>query len=58
TIASKGKEVNVVEKSRNRGRPRKTDASSLAPKAGPTRRFGAKAVESQAYLVYHSKRSQ
>ncbi|MCE0481817.1 hypothetical protein HAX54_039890, partial [Datura stramonium] len=41
-MASKGKEADVAEESQKRGRPRKTDASSSTPKAGPARRFGAR----------------
>ncbi|MCE3050815.1 hypothetical protein HAX54_048241, partial [Datura stramonium] len=35
-MAPKGKEVVIGEKSRKRGRLRKIEASSSAPKAGPT----------------------
>ncbi|MCE3051347.1 hypothetical protein HAX54_049545, partial [Datura stramonium] len=55
-IASKGKEVNLAEKSQKKGRPRKMDASSLAPKAGPTRRFGAKAVETHGLTWFNTQK--
>ncbi|MCD7464874.1 hypothetical protein HAX54_000134, partial [Datura stramonium] len=56
TMASKGKEVNVAEKSQKRGRPRKTDASSSAPKAGPARRFGAKSVEPHGLAWFNTQK--
>ncbi|MCD9644162.1 hypothetical protein HAX54_032179 [Datura stramonium] len=52
----KGKEVIVAEKSRMRGRPRKMEASSLAPKAGPTRRFGVKAVEPHGLTWFNTQK--
>ncbi|MCD7447750.1 hypothetical protein HAX54_033540, partial [Datura stramonium] len=44
-MSSNGKEVVVVDPSINRARKRKMGVGSLASKAGPVRRFGAKAVE-------------
>ncbi|MCE3051896.1 hypothetical protein HAX54_051144, partial [Datura stramonium] len=44
------------EKSQKRGRPRKTEASSLAPKAGPARRFRAKAVEPHRLTWFNTQK--
>ncbi|MCD9638553.1 hypothetical protein HAX54_022576, partial [Datura stramonium] len=55
-MKSKRKEVNVAEKSRKRGRPRKRDASSSSPKAGPARRFGTKAAEPHGITWFNTKR--
>ncbi|MCD9638405.1 hypothetical protein HAX54_022364, partial [Datura stramonium] len=55
-MAQKGKEVIVAEKSRKRGRPRKMKASSLAPKAGPIRRYGAKAVEPHGLTWFNTQK--
>ncbi|MCD9560921.1 hypothetical protein HAX54_019746 [Datura stramonium] len=55
-MASKGKEVNVAEKSQKRGRPRKTDGSSSAPKAGPARRLGAKEVDPHGLTLFTTQR--
>ncbi|MCE0481027.1 hypothetical protein HAX54_038397, partial [Datura stramonium] len=55
-MASKGKEVNVAEKSRKRVRPRKTDASSSNPKAGPARRFGEKEVEPHGLTWFNTQK--
>ncbi|MCD7468197.1 hypothetical protein HAX54_006172, partial [Datura stramonium] len=58
-MASKGKDVVVVEPSLKRNRKGKKGASSSASKAGPLRRFWSKSGRaSWAYLVQHSKRSQ
>ncbi|MCE0482424.1 hypothetical protein HAX54_041205, partial [Datura stramonium] len=55
-MAPKGKEVIVVEKSRKRGRPRKSKASSSAPKASPARRFEAKALELHGLTWFNTQR--
>ncbi|MCD9642564.1 hypothetical protein HAX54_029437, partial [Datura stramonium] len=56
TMTSKVKEVNVAEKIRKRGRPKKTDASSSAPKAGPARRFEAKVVEPHGLTWFNTQK--
>ncbi|MCE2055653.1 hypothetical protein HAX54_043098, partial [Datura stramonium] len=54
----KGKEVNVAEKSRKRGRPRKTNSSSSAPKIGPARKFGAKGVEPHGLTCFNTQKEE
>ncbi|MCD7458344.1 hypothetical protein HAX54_037959, partial [Datura stramonium] len=56
TMTPKVKEVILAERSRKRGRPRKIEDSSLAPKAGPERRFGAKAVETHGLTWFNTKK--
>ncbi|MCD7463163.1 hypothetical protein HAX54_050079, partial [Datura stramonium] len=56
TMAPNGKEVIVAKNNRKRGRPRRMKASSSAPKVGPTRRFGAKAVESHGLTWFDTQK--
>ncbi|MCD9646111.1 hypothetical protein HAX54_035662, partial [Datura stramonium] len=55
TMAPKGKVI-ADEKSRKRGRPRKTEASSLASKEGPATRFRAKVVEPHGFTWFNTKK--
>ncbi|MCD7467507.1 hypothetical protein HAX54_004975 [Datura stramonium] len=53
---TKSKGGDCSREGRKRGRPRKTEDSSLAPKAGPERRFGAKAVETHGLTWYNTQK--
>ncbi|MCD9642268.1 hypothetical protein HAX54_028969, partial [Datura stramonium] len=55
-MVSEEKEVNVAEKILKRGRPRKTNASSSAPKPGLVRRFGEKAVEPHGLTWFNTQK--
>ncbi|MCD9645636.1 hypothetical protein HAX54_034680, partial [Datura stramonium] len=52
----KTKEVNVAKKSQKRGRIRKTDASTSAPRVGPTRIFEAREFESHGLTWFNTQK--
>ncbi|MCE3215868.1 hypothetical protein HAX54_003853, partial [Datura stramonium] len=55
-MTSKGKEVFVAYPSVKRTRKGKTGASSSASKAGPTRKFGAKTVETHGLTWFNTQK--
>ncbi|MCD9559155.1 hypothetical protein HAX54_016976 [Datura stramonium] len=55
-MASKGKEVVLADPSVKRDTKGKTEASSSTSKAGPARRFGAKAVEPHGLTWFNTQK--